>query len=134
MPTATTMVISNAERFGLSSLHQLRGRVGRGQRQSYCILECGKATPDAKRRLAAMCRTTNGFEIAEEDLKIRGVGEFFGTRQSGENRIMPLMMAYPAEYEKAKEVARKLLDRNDGNPIVQGVMHGECEVDESVAL
>jgi ATP-dependent DNA helicase RecG len=84
VPNATLMLIIHAERFGLSQLHQLRGRVGRGSHRSYCILvayePCGE---DAKRRLGIMVESNDGFRIAEEDLDIRGPGEFFGTRQSG---------------------------------------------------
>jgi ATP-dependent DNA helicase RecG len=81
---ANLMVIENAERFGLAQLHQLRGRIGRGAAKSYCVLKtAGKATEDAELRLDAMVRTTNGFEIAELDLQLRGPGEFFGTRQAG---------------------------------------------------
>jgi ATP-dependent DNA helicase RecG len=81
---ATMMVIEHAERFGLSQLHQLRGRVGRGSARSYCILMTGgKISAPAVERLAAMVRTQNGFELAELDLQLRGPGEFFGTRQAG---------------------------------------------------
>lgn len=84
VPNATVMVIENAERFGLSQLHQLRGRVGRGGEQSYCILMAGgKVTDVAKERLKAMVETQDGFRIAEIDLKLRGPGDFLGTRQSG---------------------------------------------------
>ena len=80
---ATVMLIENAERFGLAQLHQLRGRVGRGIHQSYCIFISGTDDQDAMKRLSVVGRTNNGFEIANEDLKLRGPGEFFGTRQSG---------------------------------------------------
>jgi len=84
VPNATVMVIEHAERFGLSQLHQLRGRVGRGGDQSYCFLMASyKRTADAIERLETMERTTDGFEISEVDLKLRGAGDFFGTRQSG---------------------------------------------------
>jgi ATP-dependent DNA helicase RecG len=83
VPNATVMLIENAERFGLSQLHQLRGRVGRGTEASHCILVSNGATEDAEARLRAMTRTSDGFEIAEMDLKLRGPGEFFGTRQHG---------------------------------------------------
>jgi ATP-dependent DNA helicase RecG len=84
VPNASIMVIENAERFGLSQLHQLRGRVGRGSEQSFCILMTGnKLTSEAKLRIQTMVDTTDGFKIAEVDLKIRGPGDLMGTQQSG---------------------------------------------------
>jgi ATP-dependent DNA helicase RecG len=84
VPNASVMVIESAERFGLSQLHQLRGRVGRGAEQSYCILMTShKLSDDSKTRLETMCRTNDGFEIAEVDLKLRGPGDIMGTQQSG---------------------------------------------------
>jgi ATP-dependent DNA helicase RecG len=84
VPNATVMVIEHAERFGLAQLHQLRGRIGRGAAKSYCILMTGgKVTEDGQRRLDAMVKTNDGFQIAELDLELRGPGEFFGTRQAG---------------------------------------------------
>jgi ATP-dependent DNA helicase RecG len=84
VPNATVMVIEHAERFGLAQLHQLRGRIGRGAAKSFCILMTGgKVTEEGERRLDAMVRTNDGFEIAELDLELRGPGEFFGTRQAG---------------------------------------------------
>jgi ATP-dependent DNA helicase RecG len=84
VPNASVMVIESAERFGLSQLHQLRGRVGRGADQSYCILMTGyKLSNESKTRLETMCRTNDGFEIAEVDLKLRGPGDIMGTQQSG---------------------------------------------------
>ena len=84
VPNATVMVIEHAERFGLSQLHQLRGRIGRGAAKSYCILMTGgKISPEGEERLKTMVRTQDGFEIAERDLELRGPGEFFGTRQAG---------------------------------------------------
>ncbi len=83
VPNATTMIIYNAERFGLSQLHQLRGRVGRGDKKSYCFLLMGADTDEARARLNVIKNSTDGFEIAEADLKIRGGGDFMGTRQSG---------------------------------------------------
>ena len=80
---ATLMIIQNADRFGLSQLHQLRGRVGRGQHQSYCILITDTKNTETKSRMKAMCDTTDGFKLAELDLKLRGAGDFFGTRQHG---------------------------------------------------
>lgn len=83
VPNASVMVIENAERFGLSQLHQLRGRVGRGTYDSYCVLLSNPKTKEAKKRLEAITETVDGFAIAEEDLQLRGPGEFFGTRQHG---------------------------------------------------
>src|SRR5579863_520288 len=84
VPNATVMVIEHAERFGLAQLHQLRGRIGRGAAKSYCVLMTGgKVTEEGQRRLDAMVRTNDGFQIAELDLELRGPGEFFGTRQAG---------------------------------------------------
>lgn len=83
VPNATMMVIYNAERFGLSQLHQLRGRVGRGSEKSYCFLLMGQETDVAKERLLTITHNTDGFKIAEKDLEMRGSGDFFGTRQSG---------------------------------------------------
>ena len=83
VPNATLMVIEDADRFGLSQLHQLRGRVGRGGAKSYCILTTHNRNEDTIRRLKALCATNDGFKIAEEDLKLRGPGDFFGSRQSG---------------------------------------------------
>ena len=84
VPNASVMIIENAERFGLSQLHQLRGRVGRGAEQSYCILISGnKLSKDGRTRLETMVRTHDGFEIAEVDLQLRGPGDLSGTQQSG---------------------------------------------------
>jgi ATP-dependent DNA helicase RecG len=83
VPAATLMVIEQAERFGLAQLHQLRGRVGRGAKQSYCILLGNPQTEEALQRIKAMEATNDGFILAQEDLKIRGPGEFLGVRQHG---------------------------------------------------
>ncbi|MEN8233807.1 MAG: ATP-dependent DNA helicase RecG [Actinomycetota bacterium] len=83
VPNATVMVIEDADRFGLSQLHQLRGRVGRGEHQATCLLVAEPSTADGEARIAAMCATTDGFRLAEEDLRIRGQGTVFGARQSG---------------------------------------------------
>ena len=83
VPNATLMVIEDADRFGLSQLHQLRGRVGRGSAKSYCILTSQNRNPETLQRLKALCATNDGFKIAEEDLRLRGPGDFFGSRQSG---------------------------------------------------
>ena len=83
IPNANTLIIENADRFGLSQLHQLRGRVGRGKAKSYCILTTHNRNPETLQRLKALCKTADGFKIAEEDLRLRGPGDFFGSRQSG---------------------------------------------------
>ena len=82
-PNVNVMLINNSERFGLSQLHQLRGRVGRGTKESYCLLCSDSESPKTKERLSIIVNSRNGFEIADEDLKLRGPGEFFGERQSG---------------------------------------------------
>ncbi len=83
IPNATVMLIEDADRFGLSQLHQLRGRVGRSGYQSHCILVAAPTTPEGEARLEAMASTTDGFRLAEEDLRIRGQGTVFGARQAG---------------------------------------------------
>ena len=82
-PNVNVMLINNSERFGLSQLHQLRGRVGRGTMESYCLLCSDSESPKTKERLSIIVNPRNGFEIADEDLKLRGPGEFFGEKQSG---------------------------------------------------
>jgi ATP-dependent DNA helicase RecG len=110
VPNATVILIDNAERFGLSQLHQLRGRVGRGRHASHCLLIADAATPQAQERLETMTRTSDGFEIAEMDLKLRGTGEFFGTRQHGlpELKIADLSEELPL-LQKAREEALAIL-------------------------
>ena len=83
VPNATIMLVENAERFGLAQLHQLRGRIGRGAHESHCILIGSAKTPDARERLQVLAETTDGFKIAEADLKLRGPGEMLGRNQSG---------------------------------------------------
>jgi ATP-dependent DNA helicase RecG len=112
VPNATVMVIENAERFGLSQLHQLRGRVGRGDDQSYCVLMTGdKITSTGFRRIQTMVRTTDGFEIAEADLRLRGPGDLQGTQQSG---MLELKIADIVKDEKillhARKMALKILE------------------------
>ena len=105
VPNATVMVIEHAERFGLSQLHQLRGRIGRGAEKSHCILVApGHLADNARARLETMVRTSNGFEIAETDLQLRGPGEFFGTRQSGD---LGFHIANPLRDRELLDLARK---------------------------
>jgi ATP-dependent DNA helicase RecG len=112
VPNASVMVIENAERFGLSQLHQLRGRVGRGAEQSYCVLMTDfKLSKEAKVRIETMVRTNNGFEIAETDLKLRGPGDLMGTQQSG---VLDLLIADIGKdgqiIQQARECANKILE------------------------
>jgi ATP-dependent DNA helicase RecG len=104
VPNASVMVIENAERFGLSQLHQLRGRVGRGADQSYCVLMTDyKLSADSKVRINTLVRTNNGFEIAEADLPLRGPGDLMGTQQSG---VLDLMIADLGQDGELLKVAR----------------------------
>ena len=110
VPNAVCMVIENADRFGLSQLHQLRGRVGRGKEQSYCILISGSKSPETKQRLEVIAKTADGFKVAEEDLKLRGPGDFFGYRQSGLPMLkMADMMTDIKLLELAKKAATEIL-------------------------
>jgi ATP-dependent DNA helicase RecG len=88
VPNATLMVIENAEQFGLAQLHQLRGRIGRGAEESYCILIAQEKTAESRERLKTMAETTDGFRIAEADLKLRGAGDLLGRQQSGAPRLL----------------------------------------------
>jgi ATP-dependent DNA helicase RecG len=108
------MVIENAERFGLSQLHQLRGRVGRGAAQSYCILMSDhKLGTDSRTRLETMVRTNNGFEIAESDLQLRGPGDLMGTQQSGALDLLISDLGKDGEVlKKARESAQKILEED----------------------
>ncbi|HOY12099.1 MAG TPA: ATP-dependent DNA helicase RecG [Saprospiraceae bacterium] len=109
VPNATTMIIENCERFGLSQLHQLRGRVGRGADQSYCLLMSGdKLSNDARMRIKTMCATNNGFDIAEVDLELRGPGEIEGTRQSGVTSFKLLNLV---KDQRIMTVARHLAEQ-----------------------
>jgi ATP-dependent DNA helicase RecG len=106
VPNASVMIIENAERFGLSQMHQLRGRVGRGADQSYCVLMTShKLTSDGKKRIETMVSTTDGFKIAEVDLHLRGPGDIEGTQQSG---ILDLKIADIIRDEKLLYYARKV--------------------------
>lgn len=121
VPNASVMVIENSERFGLSQLHQLRGRVGRGADQSFCILMSGnKLSAQARERLSTMVRTTNGFEIAEADLQIRGPGEMEGTRQSGVNEFKLLNLAKDHKIMNAARYFAELLYEDDPHLLKPG--------------
>lgn len=113
VPNATIMVIYDAQRFGLSQLHQLRGRVGRGEKQSYCILIADPKSQDGKERMRIMTETTNGFELSEQDLKLRGPGDFFGTKQSGlpEFKVADIVHDYRA-LETARKDAEEIIRDN----------------------
>lgn len=110
VPNATVIIITNAERFGLSGLHQLRGRVGRGKYPSFCVLEYIIKSDKATQRLNALCSSNDGYEIAIEDLKQRGPGDLIGTQQSGENKYISLMLMYPDDYNTARQIASEMLD------------------------
>ncbi|MBQ9148468.1 MAG: ATP-dependent DNA helicase RecG [Oscillospiraceae bacterium] len=105
VPNATLMVIEDADRFGLSQLHQLRGRVGRGKAKSYCILTSHNRNTETLQRLKALCKTTDGFKIAEEDLKLRGPGDFFGSRQSGLPTFRVANLSYDLQTLKDAQTA-----------------------------
>ena len=105
VPNATLMVIEDADRFGLSQLHQLRGRVGRGKAKSFCILTSHTRNEETARRLKAFCKTNDGFKIAEEDLALRGPGDFFGSRQSGLPTFRVANLSYDLETLKEAQTA-----------------------------
>lgn len=111
VPNASFMIIFDAERFGLAQLHQLRGRVGRGEHQSYCILLADPKTEEGKERMMSMTETNDGFVLAEKDLELRGPGDFFGKKQSGlpEFKIADLVHDYRA-LNTAKIDAERLLE------------------------
>jgi ATP-dependent DNA helicase RecG len=112
VPNASIMLIENAERFGLSQLHQLRGRVGRGADQSYCLLVThSKLSNDAQIRMQTMVRTNNGFEISEVDLDLRGPGDIEGTRQSGDLKFKIADLAHDQQILAiARDVAQRILE------------------------
>ncbi len=116
VPNASVMIIENAERFGLSQLHQLRGRVGRGADQSYCILVSGyKLSAEGRKRLEIMVETTDGFKIAEEDLKLRGPGDLQGTQQSGVLELKIASLVHDTELiSKTRDIAKNIL-KSDSN-------------------
>ena len=114
VPNATLMVIENADRFGLSQLHQLRGRVGRGRDKSYCILISDNKSQETLARLKALCRTNDGFRIAEDDLAMRGPGDFFGSRQHGLPQFRAANLSLDLSVlQQAREAAETLLSDDD---------------------
>lgn len=130
VPTATTMVITNAEMFGLATMHQLRGRVGRSSLQAFCVLDIApeKENETTRFRVDTMCATTDGFEIAEADMRLRGAGDFLGTQQSGDNKYLMLAIAYPDKYQEAVSIAKELLDHGISCPLVKQVKAERDEV------
>ena len=115
VPNAALIIIENAERFGLSQLHQLRGRVGRGKHQSYCVLITSTRSPEAMQRLKTLASTTDGFRIAQEDLKLRGPGDFFGSRQHGLPQMKLADLAGDMRLlQEAQDSARRLLLADPG--------------------
>ena len=113
---ATVIVINNAERFGLASLHQLRGRVGRGNSQGYCILN---SVHKNNKRLLALCKYKNGFQIAESDYALRGSGNILGTEQSGSNYYVELSMRYPDLFSELQKYAKKYMDTGVAEMIIK---------------
>ncbi len=113
VPNSTIMIIEEAQRFGLSQLHQLRGRVGRGAEQSYCILIGKHLDEIARKRMQIMCKTNNGFEISEADLEIRGPGEFYGVRQSGTLNFSSTDLSKDKDLlERAREIAFETIEKD----------------------
>jgi ATP-dependent DNA helicase RecG len=140
VPNATLMIVEGAERFGLAQLHQLRGRVGRGDKRSFCMLLHGTTLSEtARARLALMRETNDGFLIAEKDLELRGAGELLGTRQSGEQRYR---LATPEQIKELADAAhadaRLLMDRDGGLSSPRGQAARIClylfERDAAIAL
>ncbi|MBE7549629.1 MAG: ATP-dependent DNA helicase RecG [Anaerolineales bacterium] len=114
MPNATVILVEGANRFGLAQLHQFRGRVGRGEHQSYCLLLADSASVEAEQRLAVIERTNNGFELAEQDLQMRGPGEFFGTRQSGLPDLKLVKLTDTKLLELARQEAQFIFEKDPG--------------------
>ena len=120
---ATVMMIENAERFGLSTLHQLRGRVGRGEHKSYCILVSDNKGENTQLRLSTMCRTTSGFEIADMDLQLRGPGDFFGSRQHGLPKLSIADFSDTDTLSQSQEAAKDLIEHSPdlSDPSLRGL-------------
>jgi len=120
VPNSTVMLIEGANRFGLAQLHQFRGRVGRGQHQSYCILIADEGTADAEERLMALEQTNDGFQLAEKDLELRGPGEFFGRRQSG---LPELQLASLMDMEMLQTAQKEAAALFAADPMLQDAAH-----------
>ena len=122
VPNASVMIVEHAERFGLSQLHQLRGRVGRDRHQSYCfLLYQSPLTDEARERLKAMTETTDGFEIAERDLRLRGPGDFFGTRQAGVPTFRMIDLVRDRERARHARSARRRGGSTQSPPDAAGI-------------
>lgn len=128
VPNATVMMVENAERFGLAQLHQLRGRVGRGSDQSYCIFICGTDSVQAKQRLEILNKSNDGFFIAAEDLKLRGPGDVFGIRQSGDLQFKLADVFNDAGVLKQAGEAAKSLSDDEVNRIFSDNPHLEEKI------
>ena len=115
VPNATVIMIENSERFGLSQLHQLRGRVGRGAEQSYCILVTDNPTEDCRKRLKIMSEVSDGFELSRQDLKMRGPGDFFGSKQHGLPKLKIADMSEDIEVLKDAQEEAKNIYESDPN-------------------
>jgi ATP-dependent DNA helicase RecG len=136
VPNATVMVVLDADRFGIAQLHQLRGRVGRGADQSYCFLVGQGLTDEAQERLKAMVRTTDGFELAEVDLDLRGEGTLFGERQKGRNDLKLASLRRDRDWvTKARDAAVELVNADpdlSSHPLLRDevdLLHGEDEAE-----
>ncbi len=131
VPNASVMIIESAERFGLSQLHQLRGRVGRGSSKSYCILIAETKNPITKKRMEIMKKSNDGFYISEEDLKIRGSGEIFGYRQSGENEFILADIVEDSNILRAANQEAKVLLKSDREEDVQIKNEILCKIEKT---
>ena len=128
---ATVIIIEGADRFGLSSLHQLRGRVGRSDLASYCLLYTEHLKEKALQRLCVLTSTNDGFKVAEEDLAQRGAGDFFGERQSGDNKFLNMMFEFPDVYKKAQKAAVEIVDGALACDVYDWLMREDWEIAES---
>ena len=135
VPNSVIMMVENAERFGLSQLHQLRGRDGRGKEKSYCILLSDSTNPDTVQRLKTLCRTEDGFEVAQADLEQRGPGDFFGTRQHGLPALRTAdLMQDSGILEQTRQAAADLLSRDPGLARCTGLRRRVSALMESAAV